>query len=518
MRFNARIVFIVLMALLIGGFSAGAAAEDIPPADVPAPVLTGGEEQGVSQPDMVSGPDDEQPDGGWLSTMPLQFIRNQGQYDPEVQYTMITDGGTVYFIDQGVIFELLSMTEEQVDSAIVWYMFLNATGPERVEGEDLLPCRTNFLVGNDSSTWFTSVETYGQIRYVDLYPGIDLLYHGVPGGLKSEFFLAPGARPEDIQMAYEGQTNISLNDDGSLIIETPIGDLVECTPVCYQNISGELTEIPCSFRIEDSYIVGFSPGAYREDLPLVIDPVMKYGIYLRGVGIARGAGIAVDDQQSAYVIGTSYPSPYTTIPGTTSGDTGGTDIVVVKINPDGTAPIYVTYLGGSGDDSGAGIRVDSGYAYITGTTLSGDFPTVNAVQPDWAGGSDAVAAKITQDGTGLEYSTYLGGSGEDSAAGIALFQGDAYITGTTNSPVFPVISRYQRTFLAGQQDAYLLRLSGDGSQLIFSNYIGGTMVDYGKGVATDSQGYGYVTGETYSRDFPLKNPGIFFRVQRRIPH
>ncbi len=144
-----------------------------------------------------------------------------------------------------------------------------------MEGENLLPCRTNFLFGSDPSDWYTSVETYEGITYHDLYPGVNLSYHGVTGGLKSEFTLSPGARPENIQLKYEGQTDISLNEDGSLKITTPLGDLVECAPVCYQNISGEITEIPCFFNITDNSTVGFSLGPYREDLPLVIDPVMK---------------------------------------------------------------------------------------------------------------------------------------------------------------------------------------------------------------------------------------------------
>ncbi|HUU75582.1 MAG TPA: SBBP repeat-containing protein, partial [Methanoregulaceae archaeon] len=443
----------------------------------------------------------------WITSMPLQFIANDGQSDSNVKFEILSDGGSIFFTPNGPIFSLISYDEEILKSAVIEYRFRGTSGSDSISGLDLLPCTANFLIGDDSSQWITGVDTYRGIQYNELYPGIDLVYYGTQGGIKSIFIVDPGAHPEDILIEYRGQTSLSIQSDGTLLIHTPAGDLTELAPVCYQEINGDFIPVDCSFSIKYENNVAFEIGEYDHERALIIDPVMKYGLYLRGIGIANGYGVAVDSSKNAYVTGISNPAPYIVPDPAAVANFGGTDAIVVKINSDGTMPIYITYLGGSEDDTGSAIRVDGdGYAYVTGTTSSTNFPVVNPLQSQNAGQTDVFMSKIGLDGSTLIFSTYLGGTGDDEGNDVAIdSDNNIYLTGSTGSILFPVISRFQRTYLAGQEDAYILKIDKNGTQLLYSNYIGGITRDVGYGVAVDGNGDPYITGETYSWNFPTKN-------------
>ena len=181
---------------------------------------------------------------------------------------------------------------------------------------------------------------------------------------------------------------------------------------------------------------------------------------------------------------------------------------MTKLSPDGSSLVYSTYLGGSGSvENGRDIVVDdSGEAYVTGFTDSNDFPTVNPpFQNVNGGGRDAFVTKLNANGTALVYSTYLGGSGDDGGEGIAVdSSGNAYITGDTSSTAatFPILDTAPQGSLKGSQDAFVTKLSADGTALVFSTYLGGSDADRGQGIAVDISGNAYVTGITSSLDFP----------------
>jgi hypothetical protein len=185
------------------------------------------------------------------------------------------------------------------------------------------------------------------------------------------------------------------------------------------------------------------------------------------------------------------------------------DAFVTEINPSGSALVYSTYLGGSGTDWGLGIAVDSsGNAYVTGFTQSPDFPiTPGAVQTHGGGNSDAFVTKFNPSGSALVYSSYLGGSGSDYGQGIAVDSaGNAYVTGYTQSTNFPQVNPLQKHYGGGNCDAFVTKFNPSGSALFYSTYLGGGNVDEGTGIAVDSAGNAYVTGDTTSRVFPTKNP------------
>lgn len=252
---------------------------------------------------------------------------------------------------------------------------------------------------------------------------------------------------------------------------------------------------------------------------------LVYSTYLGGSGEDHGSGIAVDAAGNAYVAGETYSTNFPTVNpiqphcGDTSGCNNG-DVFVAKINTAGSAPVYSTYLGGNGVDSLAGewsrgdynngIAVDAaGNTYVTGETTSTNFPTVNALHPscgDTSGCDDAFVAKINAAGSALVYSTYLGGSDIDYGAGIAVdAAGSAYVTGGTYSTDFPTANALQ-PYCSCSGTAFVTKINPTGSALVYSTYLGGTRFDFGNGIAVNAAGNAYVTGGTYSTDFPTVNP------------
>jgi Beta-propeller repeat len=252
---------------------------------------------------------------------------------------------------------------------------------------------------------------------------------------------------------------------------------------------------------------------------------LVYATYLGGSGVRvdQGQGIAVDATGAAYVKGFTFSPDFPTVHPLQPALGGGVvDAFVAKLTADGAALVYATYLGGSGDDRGTGIAVDAdGAAYVTGSTCSADFPTVHPLQPTFGGGGncsqggtpggDAFVAKLTADGAALVYATYLGGSDDENsgASGIAVdAAGQAYVTGSTTSADFPTVHPLQLRppALSSPTDAFAAKLRADGSALVYATYLGGSSADAGTGIAVDASGAAYLTGFTFSPDFPTVHP------------
>jgi hypothetical protein len=231
-----------------------------------------------------------------------------------------------------------------------------------------------------------------------------------------------------------------------------------------------------------------------------------YSTYLGGSNSDHGRGIAVDRSGSAYVIGDTYSTNFPTKNPYQGTRNDSDDVFVTKLSPRGNTLLYSTYLGGSSFDIGLGIAVDrNGSAYVTGYTGSTNFPTKNPYQGTLKGYRDVLLTKLSPGGNTLLYSTYLGGSGSDYGCGIAVDRnGSAYVTGWTDSINFPMKNPYQGT-LNGNDDAFVTKLSLTDGCPVYSTYLGGSEYDYGLGIAVDSNGSAYVTGDTTSTDFPIHN-------------
>ncbi|MBV8135874.1 MAG: SBBP repeat-containing protein [Deltaproteobacteria bacterium] len=235
---------------------------------------------------------------------------------------------------------------------------------------------------------------------------------------------------------------------------------------------------------------------------------LVYSTYLGGSGYDAGLGVAVDSSGNAYVTGQTNSTDFPTTAGALQASFGGGffDAFVSKLNNTGSALVYSTYLGGSNSDVGVGITVDrSSNAYITGETISTDFPTTpGALQALLGGGFfDAFVTKLNRTGSSLVYSTYLGGSGLDEGRSVAVSSsGNVYVTGITESKDFPTSLGALQTALGGIEDAFVSKLNSTGSVLVYSTYLGDSSFDEGLGIAVDRSGNTYVTGPTSSSDFP----------------
>ncbi|MHA1927443.1 MAG: DUF7948 domain-containing protein [Candidatus Thorarchaeota archaeon] len=458
--------------------------------------------------------------------MQAQFYENLGQVqNSEVSFYGEMHGLGIGFTDSGVIYRLSSQTQDttkmdmfdiQKSESITESIFvtLNFEGANVVtpQGHGTFTHTSNYFIGNDPDGWYTGVQGFSEIVYPNLYDNIDLIYRSSEEGLKYEFVVWPSGNPSDIKLQYEGIENLAI-DDGSLVAETSFGPLIDKDLYIYQNtqsnqkeIAGKFTLIPdidCNF--------GFQIDAeYNENLPLIIDPFLHYATFVGGSSDDYGYSLVIDSSNNAYVTGSTSSSTYPAFP-TTSGanDTthnGGTyDAFILKLSADGSTLLFATFIGGTGDEYGRSIALDgSNNVYATGETDSSNFPTTpGAYDTSHNGGTwDAFILKLSADGSTLLYSTYVGGSSFDVGYSIALdSSNNTYVTGYTFSTDFPTTPGAYDT---SNDDfaIFILKLSADGSTLLYSTFVGGGSLDYGRSIALDSSNNAYVTGETASSDFP----------------
>jgi hypothetical protein len=393
--------------------------------------------------------------------------------------------------------------------AMVHMRILGANPNAQAIGEGRLSSHGNYLIGGNPAKWRTNVEQFGSVRVHNTLPNVDVLYYGGPGKLEYDFIVHPGSSVDAIRLRFEGSSvRPSIAPNGDLLLKTAAAEIVEHKPIVDQD--GK--RIAGNFTIEPGGDVRFQVGDYDRSRPLRIDPVITYSTYLGGTSGDSPNAVFVDAAGNAYITGatSSYNFPVTagslqtSFPSTTE-----TVAFVAKLNPTGTGLVYTTFLGGSGvngGDSANAIAVDaSGNAYVAGTTGSANFPvTQGALSTTLNGPTDAFVAKINPAGTALIYGTYLGGSGNEIAAGLAIDSaGDAYVTGSTGSTNFPVSTGAPQTVLKSANDAFITKLNPSGSAVVYSTYLGGSAEDDGHAIAVDGSGNAYITGATASTDFPV---------------
>ena len=372
-------------------------------------------------------------------------------------------------------------------------------------GEALLPGKSHYLIGNDPAQWRTNVAQYRKVAARDIYDGIDLVYYGNGRQLEYDFIVKPGADPSPIRLDIRGGESIEIDANGDLVIQVARGELRQLAPVAYQVIDGTRRVVPAAYeRVSGGFAVRL--GSYDTRETLVIDPVLVYSTYLGGSLIDVPRGVAVDSTGSAYVTGSTNSTNFPTANPLQAASGGGTDAFVTKINAAGTALVYSTYIGGSTTDAAVDIALDStGAAYVVGSTSSTNFPIANAIQATPGGFSDVFVLKLNATGSALVYSTYVGGSFIDTASSVAIdATGNAYVAGATRSTNFPTANALQGAF-SGTEDAFVFKLNAAGSAFSYSTYLGGSGVDFARGIDVDSGGNAAVTGLTESTNFPTAN-------------
>ena len=394
--------------------------------------------------------------------LPLTFEANRGQTDSRVKYMSRGQGYTLFLTNSEAV---LSMANSDRQS-VVRMRLVGSNPSSAITGVDELAAKANYFIGDDPSQWHANVPTYSKVKYEQAYPGVDLVFYGNPQNLEYDFVVAPGANPNIIAMDLttndkKSSGSLAIAEDGDLLINRCGDTRVACPgtdqessgirfkkPVVYQIANGG-TKMPVEGRwvLRGKNRVGFELASYDASKSVVIDPALSYS----------------------------------------------------------------TYLGGSTGDVAQAIAVDAaGSAYVTGQVLSTNFPTVGAIQPASGGHGDAFVAKFTPDGTGLVYSTYLGGSNLDSGFGIAVdSSGNAYVGGDTGSRNFPTTAgAFQRNCgnlcQNGATDVFLTVLNPTGSALVYSTFFGGSGTDrLIEGIAVDAVGHAYITGWTTSKNLPV---------------
>lgn len=426
--------------------------------------------------------------------------------------------------------------QNKLTASVVRMHFEDANRGARMTAERPMKGTANYFVGNERGDWRTDVPGYAQVKYTELYPGVDLLFHGQRGRAEYDFVVKPGGDPGKIQLRFDGTRSLRV-EDGDLLVGVERGELRMQKPEVYQEISGRRQKVAGRFVLRGRHRVQFAVGKYDRKHTLVLDPQLNYSTYIGGSDEDQGAAIAVDASGNAVIAGTTFSTDY---PATSGGiNTGplatnfsGAAFVSV-ISADGTQELYSTYLAGSADagDMAFGVAVDAtGKIYVAGHTLSTDFPTTaNALKAGPLASNPAgtgFLAKIDRTLSGansLVYSSYIGGTSGDIANAVATDgAGNAYVAGFSlsapgSAPAnFPVLGGLQVSLGSVNGNAFLGKIdttkSGTAS-LIYSTYLGGDganagVVGFGDeafGVAADSAGNAYMVGTTASSNFPVMN-------------
>ena len=432
--------------------------------------------------------------------LPLRFEPNTGRYPADVNFVARQPHGEV----------MLSATEARIaftgaaGSSLVSMQLVNARTDASVKGEQQLSGTTNYFIGNDPNRWQTEMPAYAQVRYRDVYPGVDLVFYGNDDSrLEHDFIIGPNASPDDIHLRIGGSPQVKLDRDGNLVLD---GGFRLKRPVAYQDVNGERKYVASNYVVHGND-VSFAVARYDRSRTLVVDPVAYFNTpTIGGTSVDLGNSISVDNQGNMYVTGTTYstdfpyPSTAQALPGGHSNcGVGGSymlcgDAFVMKVDSSGNV-VYFTYLGGAANDSGAAIAIDaSGNAYITGSTQSTNFPIYNAAQTSNHGGGDAFVTKLNSSGK-LVYSTYYGGSAADAGTAIAVTStGVASVVGTAQSfnvpiagqPFAPTCSMDPNHLC---QEGFFAQYSATGA-LTYSGYLRGA----GNAITLGSTGLAYVAG------------------------
>jgi Carboxypeptidase regulatory-like domain/Beta-propeller repeat len=459
--------------------------------------------------------------------LPMSFEANHGQTKSEIKFLSRGPGYSLSLSSTEATFHLTKLSgkrlsnkarpspqtggqESTTQTSVVSMTILRSNGAPRIEGLDELAGSSNYLIGNDPDKWQINVPNYARVKYTDVYPGVDLLYYGNQRQLEYDFVVAPGASPSSIRLAFRGVQSTHVDARGDLVLRVVGGEIRQRKPVVYQETGGVKEYVEGRYLLKGRHEVGFEIAAFDASKPLVIDPILVYSSILGGASF--GHAITVDDFGNVYLTGETTSNNLPIRNPFQSVNRGNTNAFVTKINAAGTEILYSTYLGGSFHDRAHAIAVDSaGNAYLTGTTSSTDFPTLNPIQPELitqfpGGGVDVFITKLNARGSGLMFSTYLGGPGFDIGYGIAVdSSGNTYLTGEAMSDWPTTVQAFQPNH-AAVFEAFITKLSPSGTQILYSTYLGGRADDFGGAIAVDASENAYITGYTNSSlDFPVRN-------------
>lgn len=484
-----------------------------------------------------------------------RYIKNHGQWNSKVLYKADLGNGALFLEKDRFTFNLYNADEYHKNhtnpTATPIYLkthayqveFLNALSPSFSAKGDF-PEYYNFITNRDQKKHQSKLKAKQTVTYNNLYKGVDLSVYSAGNFIKYDFILAPNADASNIELRYNGVDKLKIDYAGNLVTTTSLGKVIEQKPYAYQIINGAKQEVKCKYVLENQ-TVSFSLGKYNKDYELVIDPVLIFGSYSGSTGNNFGMTATYGNDGSLFAGGIAFGAGYPTTLGAFDETFNGTpssgivDVVISRYDSTGSNLIYSTYFGGiSTETVHSLIATPSNDLFFYGVTSSLDLPVTPTAHDtsfnggqavyytsngtNFTNGTDIYVAKLSADGSTLLGSTYIGGSQNDgiNATVSAVFDslmnnysdqfrgevmldenGDCYLSSSTKSVDFPVINGFDNS-LGGNQDAVVLKLNDDLSQVYWSTYLGGDEMDAGYSLKLDTAGNVYTCGGTFSSNFP----------------
>ncbi|GGB90135.1 hypothetical protein GCM10011325_16990 [Dyadobacter sediminis] len=491
----------------------------------------------------------------------MHFIENRGQWEPEVLYRAEIPGGFLFLKNKSLVYVLYDAArvsamhgKKAADSGNirnnaaaghmipahgVEVVFQNASESIRYKPERETRIHYNYFLGKEESKWAGNVKAFEEVTYKNVYTGIDLRIYMHQFKLKYEFIVQPNADPAQIRLKYNGAENISLNENGQIVVKTSIGQFKEAEPYTFQTVNGKQADVSSHFAVTPDKSVHFVlPKGYDKTKKLTIDPELIFSTYSGSVADNWGHTATYDGEGNLYSGGTVFG---TNFPATTGAFQvkfeGLVDVSILKFTPDGSQLVYATFLGGNSTDIPSSLIVNSkNELLVLGLTSSANFPVrSSAFQATFGGGSSVVpisgldlpngsdifVSKLSASGAQLTASTFLGGKGNDGVSNPTNFTirnyGDSFrgeivldkadnvlVASSTNSQDFPLKNPVQNK-LAGNQDGVVLRLAPELNSLLWSTYIGGDKEDAAYSIKSAANGDIYVTGNSQSSTLPTSS-------------
>jgi gliding motility-associated-like protein len=465
----------------------------------------------------------------------VKYIENKGQWQDNILFKANIPEGQIFledhkltysFMDCKTVDSLHHIAHEAnnedlfknsiIDGFAFSVNFLGSNKKSIKNGVKKLSEYHNYFIGKDEKEWQAKVPLFNHVEYHSIYNGIDLKIYNNNQFLKYDFIVAPNANTNNIQLYYDGITPKINNNQ--LEIDLGFNTIIEQEPYAYQIINNKKIEVKCQYILQGNIVSFYFPDGYEKDIELVIDPTLVAAT-LSGTtgndnyGHSATYGVNGEIFTGAISFGAGYP---TTVGAFQQTFSSSIDVAISKLNPDGSSLIWATYLGGTSSDYPHSMMVNGlNELYIYGTTSSNNYPvSSNAFSTTLNGFSDIYITHLTDDGTNIVGSTYIGGNGDDGSNGATWNYGDTYrgeiivdnngntyVASCSNSPDFPTSAGCYQSTNVGGQDGVVFKMNPDLSVLEWSTYLGSTGEDAAFGIRLDNNNNVFVTG-TAATNFP----------------
>src|ERR1035438_5290087 len=461
--------------------------------------------------------------------LPLSFEENRGQADSQVRFLSRGSGYAILLAPSEVVLNVRAPGKpgQPAKQSAIRMSFPGAKSSAAIAGGERQSAVSSYFFGKDPAKWLSGIPNYSGVHYRGVYPGVDLVLYGNQGRLEYDFEIAPGADPRAIRLAFDGVDGMRIDGAGDLVVSTAAGEMRQHKPIVYQESGGLRHTIDGRYVLQSHNRVAFEVGGYDARKSLIVDPVLSFATYLGSPGdeldlaVSAAASqatfpaVAVDQLGNVYVTGFNAGSAatFTGHPATLTAAQGGggTEVFVVKMNSTG-ALVYDVVFGGGHTDVGGGIAVDSsGNAYVTGFTSSPNFPiTASAAQNTNNGLFNAFVAKVNTAGTALVYSTYLGGSGSFWGRAIAVDHSGNAYVTGTAAESGSTPFPLLNEISSTPSAGFLTEINAGGT----SGFAYSTYLPagIGYGVAVDTDGNAYVAGSTGTASAPSPAQAYVLKV------